>query len=354
MTHRLLATIPVLLLFPAAPCAQEPAKPTAASFMPDEPQGEFLIDFRTMRERGIWEEVEATLLAPVFRQMEKELGFPLAGLDRLHMWLRMPADAEPQSQSRIVVMEGKVALPPSVGNGMWTDERIGDYDAKVFPHGPAGRASMIVRVGEDLLVTCPRELAEPVLLGKAKGGRPGADQMSLLSGRTTELLHVYVDLVAARRGKGEFGFLGEIEYPEDDPATHLLLRIRTHGDDDDPHLMLEGVVRHRKGEQGLELTETAARKWLEEMQQHPRLAALKKIWSAVGFARKGTDLTAQLDLGRPRAGVGVLAQLMAPIFAPRAVAQEAAAAAEAAARAAQEEAKRKAEEERRKKEGGGK
>jgi hypothetical protein len=293
----------------------------------------------------------------MFRQMEKELGFPLDGLDRLRMWIRLHGDQK--TPQRLTVMEGRVGLPPSVNGDHWTDETIGEHKAKISVHGN----SLFARVGTDLLVQGERELIEPVLLGKAKGGRPGADQMSLLSGRQTDLLHIYVDLLAARGSRGEFGFLDDIEYPDDDPATHLLLRISTQRDGDDERLLLEGIVRHRKGEKGLELTEAGAKKWLTEMQAHPRFAALKKIWSAVVFSKKGPDLTAQLDLGRPRAAVGTLAQLISPIFAGRvAVAREEAEAVRAVdeARRAAEEAERRAKEEQqkaeeqKKKESGGK
>jgi hypothetical protein len=341
--NRRLAAFAGTLLLPAIAAAQQ--HPPATAFLPDEPQAEIFVDFKTMRDRGVWEEVERTLLAPAFRQREKELGLSLDGLDRLYMWAR--ASGEPQRVQGVRILTGSVGLPPSVNGEHWTNGTIGDYEAKVLANGPI----VMVRVGTDMLVEGDRELIEPVLLGKAKAGRPGPDQLSLLSGRTTELLHAFVDLDAALQGKGEFGFLKEIQYPEDDRATHLVFRVSTQRDGDDERLLLEAVVRHRKGEKGLELTEAGARKWLAEMQKHPRLAALKKIWSAVVVARDGADLTAKLDLGRPREAVGTMAQLMAPLFVGQAEAREQAAreAAEAAQRAALEKEKRLLDEVRRQK-----
>jgi hypothetical protein len=334
-----------ILAFGALAATVSAQKPlTAASFMPDEPQAAYCIDLARMREREVWDELEHTLLSTVLRQMEKELGFPLSGLDRMQCWMHVAAGAEPQhpqpkEMERTLVWEGRVGLPPAVNGPGWSSEQIGEHAVKL--HGD--RQEVYVRPVDGLLVLGARARMEPVLLGKQTGGRPSADFLSLTSGRGDTLLYIYVDLVATRGGRGDFGFLASMDYPEDDPATHLLLRVRAVGKDDDQHLHLEGVVRHRLGKRGLEATEVAGRKWLEELAQHPRLIALKKTWDEVKITREGPDLVARLDLGRPRDAAGKLAVLGAVIFAPMTearAAQERAQAAEAAEKARAEAAKK--------------
>ena len=317
--------------------AQKPL--TAASFMPDEPQAAYAIDLARMREREVWDELEHSLLSTILRRMEQELGFPLDGLDRMQCWVRIGDDKE---MSRTLTWEGKVGLPPQVNGPGWSTEQIGAHAAKVQGERP----EVYVRPADGLLVMGTRALVEPVLLGAQHGGRPSADFLSLVSGRGDTLLYIYTDLRAARGSRGDFGFLDQIQYPEDDPATHLLLRVRLLGDGDEQRLQLEGVVRHRLGKDGLRATETAGREWLQQLAQHPRLGALKKMWDDVHIASEGPDLVARLDLGRPRDAAGKLAVLAGLALAPMGDAAAAAAAAREAeqkARAAAEAAKAAAE-----------
>jgi hypothetical protein len=316
--HTVTSAVLAAALTTALAPAQQPAQPqqpqplTAESFMPESPQGEVLVDFARMREHDVWEAVESSLLKAPLRQLEKEAGCKLAGLDRMCMWIRyVEGDAHPH---RITMLTGQVALPPSMQGEFWSVEKVGDHELRAHKYG-----EQVCVCTDRLLATGNRELIEPALRGETRGGRPGPDLMSLLSGRATGLLHVYADLLAAKGSHADFGFLGQIDYPEDDPATHMLLRVVTTGVDSEQQLALEATVRHRKGDAGLRATEAAGREWLAQLQKHPQLGALKRLWSAVVVEAKGTDLVARLDLGPPREAVGTLAMLLAPLFVVRQV-----------------------------------
>jgi hypothetical protein len=306
--------------------------------MLDEPQGAYMIDFARLRQCDVFEEVERSLLASSFKPIERELGCPLAALDRVTGWVRI--DAEGTVAQRVTVFDGAVTLPPWAKGEGWTETKYGDHPAML--HEGLGEAAALA--APRLLVFGAAAHLESVLLGKAAPGRPGADLLQLLS-RGEPLLYVFADLQATRRSPGGgFAFLDEVQYPEDDPATCLLLAMVQAGTADEPRLLLRAVVRHQKGVAGLQATETAAKAWFAGLRQHPRLGALKKIWDGIALSRDGHDLVAQLELGSPRAAAATMTQLAAPLFMLRRVEARQAAQAAPAAPAAPVPAKPKVEE----------
>jgi len=303
--HLLLAISPLLL-----GCGLAAQALTPESFRPESPQAEIRIAFDVLKERGIWEELEHSLLAPMLKMAEANLGFGIGQLDDFRIWIRVPADESGQRQrvKRVFVMSGDIGWPKDTED--WDVSRVGDFEAK-----SQRESDIMVKIGEGMLVQGSRELIEPMVLGKTRPGLPGAEQMSMLAARHPALLHLYADLVAARQSNGDFGFLTEVDYPEDDPAAHLTIRLAAIGDDEDEQrLELQAMVRHPKGEAGLRVTQQAAKEWIEELESHQQLAGLKHIWSAIEFETKGADLIAKLDLGRPRDAIGKIAQIAVPFF----------------------------------------
>src|SRR5262245_62758789 len=65
-------------------CAALPAQSplTAKSFLPSDYRNVVYANLAAMRDKGIWDELEASVLKAVFQQMEKEAGFELRALDR--------------------------------------------------------------------------------------------------------------------------------------------------------------------------------------------------------------------------------------------------------------------------------
>jgi len=92
--------------------------------------------------------------------------------------------------------------------------------------------------------------------------------------------------------------------------------VRAIGDDDDAHLQVEAVIRHRVGRAGFDASAAAVRTWLESMQKEPRLLAIKTVWRSVEIGHEGSDLVLRKDLGRPRDAIGTLAALLAAIVGP--------------------------------------
>lgn len=338
--------VPVLLpvLLPALLLAEggRAQRWTAAAFRPETPQMEIRVDFARLRDRGIWDLVEHSLLVPLLQMAEKEMGFGLGDLDDFRVWVHVPAPAgdgegAPAERRppvhRAVAFQGAVAFPPASAD--WTEDEIGGQPVR-WQGSEFGALA-----GGAVLAIGSRELIEPILRGERKGGLPCAEELSLLASREQPLLHLYADLDAARRADGGFGFLTEIEYPAGDEARHLMIRLDSLGDVDEQQLVLKATVRHARGEEGRVATQSAAREWIDEMKGHRQLGALQRIWSAIEFEREGTDLHARLVLGSPREALGTVAQVLVPIFALREMAQVEAQRAELEAVRAAVEARKK-------------
>lgn len=310
LTGLLVATLP----------AQEPIP--AEAFLPPDYRTLYLIDLAAMRERGIWDELDSSILSAALKGLEREAGFPLDHLDRLRASLVVPEDWDKRSPPpHVLVLEGheQLDLPESVRNNeRWQQETIAGFAVRIRMSGD--REEVIVQPRSGLRIEGARSLVEPVLMGRRTKSQPAADVLSLLSGRGDNLACLVFDTSAAAARDTILGRLfPDTEWPEGDGPTFLMLRLRALGEADDPRLELEGVLRHAKGDAGLGVSEAAAKRWLEGLAGHPQYGAVKQVWRRIQLQAKGSDLVAKLDLGRARDGLGTLATLLAPLFpAPRA------------------------------------
>ncbi len=324
MKHSLLA----ICLFSSIGAAQEtrPAL-TGKSFLPDDHRLVVHADLLAMRERGIWDELEVSALKLVFKQMEKEVGFPIASLDRITMVGVLLADEAGRVRPReVVVFEGNTALKPAdrVRQNSEADS-IGGYEVLRRQHRPI----LIVQPRPELLVEGEESLVRPVLEGKPHTGMPCADVMSLLSGRKDQLAWFVFDVTAPEIKKNALGKLvPDAVWAEGEEPTFLCLRLVVLGDPDDPHLGFEGVLRHTKEGEGVAVSERAADAWLERLRQEPTLRGALPILKRVEKKRDRGDLVYSVDLGRARDAVGHAATLIGPLFMPRLEAAEAAEAVE--------------------------
>ena len=295
--------------------AQDPIP--AKAFLLDDYRIVAFADCKALRDRGIWDDLEVSLLKLAFQQMEKEIGFPLKALDRVTMVAEPPVEGGMGVTVRqVCVMEGKAKLgaPDSVTRGSWSKEKFGACE--VWRRAGA----------RDETYACPRpemqvfgttDILQPVLEGKPNAGQPCADVMSLLSGRGDNLAYLAVDVSGPLLRKTVLQRLfGEAAWPEGDEPAFVLLRLRATGEADDPHLEVEAVIRHAKAAEGLAATEKLVEVWLEKTQKDPQFRALKPLWPGLQRKKDRTDLTLRLDLGRSRDAIGYVALLMAPILRP--------------------------------------
>lgn len=315
MNPRVTLVIPFLTLTAAA---QEPeAKP------PLEPRHFFLadcenlvfVDLKQLREREIWDELQRSAIGMALGPLEKEGGFPLADLDRVWMQALVAKGGERPDVRQIGIFEGNqgLALPESVSrNETYQKSEIGG--CTVFERSLGRLQELIAVPRPELRIFGTRELIEPVLLGERRDGLPTPMVQSLLSGRGDNVVYVIFDARQGMPGNEIMGrLIGTVEWPEDDVPSHLLARVRITGEADDPHLEVEVILRHPLGKAGLDASEAAAKAWLESLQSHPRLGALKHVWKTIEIKRDRADLVLRKDLGRSRDAVGTLALMLAPV-----------------------------------------
>lgn len=309
-------------LFPLFVCAavaaaQDPPPPRA--FLIDDHRNVVFADLAALRARGIWDELEVSVLKVAFRQLEKECGFPLAALDRVTMVADPPQEGGMALRVRqVCVLEGNAPLdvPDRVARGSWQRDMVGGQ--AVWRR--AGAGELFVRPRPELQVSGAEELIAPVLEGRPRAGQPCADVLSLLSGRGDNLAYFVIDVGASRLQRTVLQrLLGEVAWPDGDAPAFLLLRLRAIGEADDPHLEVESVVRHGRAGEGLAITVGAVDAWLEQIQKEPQLRALKPLWPSLVKKQDRTDLSLRLDLGRARDAVGRVALLLAPLLIPREV-----------------------------------
>jgi hypothetical protein len=314
MPTRLSAACFVAALLPA----QDPI-PTRA-FLPDDHRHVMFADMKALRERGIWDDLEASVLKLFFAQIEKEAAVKLRELDRVTMGAETPVQREGGGMDvrQVAVIESstELALPESVTRGSWNKDAVNGHE--IWRH--ARNDEVVARPRPEVRVVGSAALVEPVLEGKPHTGLPCADVMSLLSGRGDNLAYLAVDVDnPVLRDAFLKRLFPDATWPEGDGPKFLLLRLRAIGEADDPHLEVEAVVRHTKAGDGLAATGKAVDAVLETMQKDPALRGLKPMWSKLQRATDRGDLVLRVDLGRSRDAVGTLALLMTPIFKPHTV-----------------------------------
>ncbi|HEX6813742.1 MAG TPA: hypothetical protein VF384_19130 [Planctomycetota bacterium] len=308
--------------------AQQPA---ARAFLLDDYKNVVFADLKALRDRGIWADLEVSVLKVVFQQMEKEIGFPLASLDRMTMVAdpgpkQEGGEMDPRNIREVLVFEGNGELP--LGE-KYRDPRSWQQ-ATVGKHTVRRRNSMrpetVVQPCPEMQVRGATDVVEAALDGKPHAGQPCADLMSLLSGRGDNLAYTALDVGnPLLRTKALDPLFPGAEWPEDDAPAFLFCRVRATGDADDPHIEVEAVLRHLKEGAGLEASSKAVDAWLERSKNDPAMRAARPLLQRAEKKIDRTDLVIRADLGRTREAVGHMATLIMPLLAPRSVRAEVAA-----------------------------
>ena len=279
---------------------------TGKAFLPADHKNIASVDLAAMRAKGIWEELEVSLLQLVFKQMEKESGFTLRALDRVTMVSFPGEEAGMASRSRDVrILEGNLALglPESVRQN-WQPLTIGAHDAR------QRGGDLAVCPRPELLVYGSESLVRPVLEGTPHSGLPSPDVMSLLSGRVESLAWFVMDAADPLLRKNVLGKLFPgTEWPAEQGPSFLCARLVATGDPDDPHLGLEVVVRHATDGQGLAISRQAMADALARLVAMPQLRLQKPLLQRIEQKQDRSDLVYSVDLGRVRDAVGHVAAL---------------------------------------------
>src|SRR5262245_44947305 len=156
---------------------------TAKSFLPSDYRNVWFVDLAAMRNKGIWDELEASLLKAAFKQIEKEAGFELRALDRVTMVADLGSGGDDRRDApdatRVMVFEGnaKLGIPESVRQ-THAEQQIGGFTVHSMRDVDV---DWCVSSRPGLLVFGNASVVRPVLEGKPHAGLPSADVMSLLS-----------------------------------------------------------------------------------------------------------------------------------------------------------------------------
>jgi hypothetical protein len=287
---------------------------TGKQFLPDGYRMVMHADLATMRTSGVWDEVEASAMKLVMRNMEREAGFPLAALDRVTLAVAdVPVDDAARGhfpEHSVLVHEGNAPL--AFGDRVarnWEAAKVGGFD--VFRRGD----TIAVAARPELQVQGHASLVEPVLAGKARGGMPCPDILSLLSARERRLAYAAFDLTHASLPPNPLrDAFPDANWPEGQQPTFLLLCLRTVGDADDPHLGIDAVLRHATEGDGLAVSEQAMKATLERLQAMPQMRAVAPVLKKAVIRRDRTDVVASLDAGRVRDAIGHAAMLAGLLF----------------------------------------
>lgn len=321
MRNLLIATFLVV----TSAAAQQPLP--AKAFLIDDYRNVAFADLKALRDRGIWADLEVSVLKVVFQQMEKEIGFPVTALDRVTMVADagvQPKDGEVALSNikEVLVFEGNSALAVHTrfDQGGWEQATVGKHTVR---RRNRMRPETFVQPSPEVQVHGATDVVEAALDGKPHAGQPCADLMSLLSGRGDNLAYLAVDVDNRLLRERVLGvLLPDAKWPEGEAPAFLFCRVRATGDADDPHLEIEAVLRHLKEGPGLEVSSTAVDAWIERMKKEPKMVAARPLLQRAEKKVDRADVVLRADMGRTREAVGHLASLVMPLLAPRAVQAE--------------------------------
>ena len=135
-SHRFVAVI----VFAAAALSQQDAAstrkpPDARAFVPPAPVSEAWVDFKALRESGVWDALSRSLASTLMPMAEQQLGFSLSRLDRLRAYGQRPKGPDALEGETIVIFESgdELDVPLSPNNGNPRIERIAGHDVTIAP-----------------------------------------------------------------------------------------------------------------------------------------------------------------------------------------------------------------------------
>src|SRR5262245_55731251 len=118
----------------AAPLlAQQPQAPAldARAFVPAEPRSEIFVDFRAMRDTGVWEGITGSIARTVLPAIEQQLGFHLDAIDRLRAYPSNGPSQDGRNDTGVVLFEGTDDLVTPAGAADTTTTKVAGHDVVV-------------------------------------------------------------------------------------------------------------------------------------------------------------------------------------------------------------------------------
>jgi len=293
---------------PALASAQQAKKPlTARNFQFDDYRSVVELDMKTVRETGVWDEISTSALKMTLGMLQEQLGFPLDHLDRIRSTRGpRPGQGKDAPFCEVVVVEGNAALgtPKSIFGNELNVEPVGDYELLLDPWN---EDEAVVMVTPKLRVSGLKPLLVDVLEGKPRNGLPSADVMAFTAGRKRVMFQFVADLLLDDGPKRALeGALEGVTWPEGDRPTMACGRMLATGDEDDPHVTLELVLRHGTAGEGLAVTEKAVQAGLDKLAKMTQARMFRPLLKKVEHERDGTDAIWRVDLGRARHAAGLL------------------------------------------------
>ena len=310
-----LLVVPALLTL-AVPVASQQLKPK--HFFPKDYSGEVMVDFKALRESGLWDGIERSMFKIPLGMFAEEFGFGFDDLDRIRV-LPGPLHDDDNRHYRgsVSVFEGneQVGYRPGLKNQGAEEVEIGGHDVlEVKKDYLPGGGEIHVCPSPGVLIFGDSDLIRPTLEGTHKGGVPHPDIMSLLTGRGVLLRFVFA--LTPKDIENDFGFKTVAEMvhwdPEDPPQLMMVRAVQKEVEGED-HVFFEASVQFRSGAKSLATVQKFVEEQIDVAKKHPRLGALKWVWSNLKIEADGAELRVTLDLGTTRQAAGQLPMLLAPI-----------------------------------------
>ena len=298
-------------------CATAQKAPTARQFHFDDYRTVVHLDMRKLRSTGVWDELNMSAIKMVLGMMKEQLGFSPDELDSVTMTVdRYAKEGDADAFAEVVVLEGNAAFDrPADLDRDYEREAVGACE--VYKHR-WGWSSDLAIVSPKLHVYAPAELLREVIGGKPRTGLPSADVMAFTAGQKDVVAYCVLDL-AVTGGPGELlaEALPDVTWPEGDKPLMACFRVRATGEDFDPHLTLEMVLRHGTPGEGLAVTEKAVAARLAEVMKMPEARLFKPLLKKVEHERSGSDAVWRVDVGRARNAAGMLGGMAPFLFVAR-------------------------------------
>lgn len=294
--------------------------PKARNFRFDDYRTVIQLDMKAVRDTGIWDELGGSMLKLAIAQVEQQLGSPLDAIDVVTTVRARPSgDAIGGRFAEVTTIEGnaELGLPEEVAR-QYEPSKVGAYTVYVDSWDDGG----LCRVTPKLQVYAPRELLEHTLAGHVQNGLPSSDVMAFTAGRKNVLFHTVLDLAVddfPRQWLLEV--LEGVEWPEGDAPTFAFLVGQAVGDEFDPHIQLELVLRHATPSAGLDVTVAAVDRALAKLAEVPEARMLVPLLKKIERERDGPDAIWRVDVGRARDAAGLIGMLAPMMLVARTVEQ---------------------------------
>lgn len=301
------------LLFAAAAATALPAQaatPTAQQFLLDDYTTTTCLDMKAVRDSGVWDELAASALQLVGDMLQSQFGFTLDRIDRITSVNKARREGDEVIVDDVIVtIEGNAELEglDELHPARYTATAVGAFTL-LTDTWSANDAH--VQVTPKLRVYGTPRLLTPVLEGKVRRGLPSPDVMTFTAGKKKLLLYAISDLRDSEGGRTFLAqVLPEAVWPQDDQPTFFAVHLLATGDDDDPHITLEVVLRHNTAGAGLAASEKAVAAALERLGKTTQARIVWQLLKQVAHSRDGSDAVYRVDLGRARHVGGMLTTL---------------------------------------------